>query len=461
MPRGSKLQSECAGSQVVKRKKPDIADPPPPTSTIGKEILAKVTAKDNSILVDKDGGYFWTAAALKAVPISDLLNELRPHWESMASVLRDHDLLTVTNNFTNATQKRVRNKGNWLKQDHPTDAATRKKDSEIEKALTAIVEETRGMLRNSKGQIVLPVYPDFCIFALSGFVESLSEILRNDSLTDISCRSELYHRVFELVKTCSSSNDFAELFCTSSEDNGTPIASLLATMNEQANVFLHSKQQVEENADDSEMIISIDISMSIRDSIESISESNHQMKQKIENIEEKYIARLTPHRLRMVSMWDVDTQRYNHAYNKELRSSKKAVGSAAARMKEFSTLTTALPVSWGSGIFIRVDEGRNDCLKALIIGPEGTPYQNGCFMFDIFLPSQYPQVPPKVTLTTTSGGKIRFNPNLYASGKVCLSLLGTWQGPSWIPGKSTLLQVLISIQVCYFLRLSSLPTVIG
>jgi len=29
---------------------------------------------------------------------------------------------------------------------------------------------------------------------------------------------------------------------------------------------------------------------------------------------------------------------------------------------------------------------------------------------------------------------------------VCLSLLGTWSGPGWEPGKSTLLQVLISIQ---------------
>lgn len=32
------------------------------------------------------------------------------------------------------------------------------------------------------------------------------------------------------------------------------------------------------------------------------------------------------------------------------------------------------------------------------------------------------------------------------TGKVCLSLLGTWAGPGWEPGKSTLLQVLISIQ---------------
>eukprot|EP01094_Clydonella_sp_ATCC50884_P027405 TRINITY_DN7858_c0_g1_i1.p1 TRINITY_DN7858_c0_g1~~TRINITY_DN7858_c0_g1_i1.p1 ORF type:complete len:148 (+),score=43.74 TRINITY_DN7858_c0_g1_i1:279-722(+) len=46
----------------------------------------------------------------------------------------------------------------------------------------------------------------------------------------------------------------------------------------------------------------------------------------------------------------------------------------------------------------------------------------------------------------TGGGRVRFNPNLYNCGKVCLSLLGTWSGPGWVPGESTLLQVLLSIQ---------------
>ena len=46
----------------------------------------------------------------------------------------------------------------------------------------------------------------------------------------------------------------------------------------------------------------------------------------------------------------------------------------------------------GSSIFVRVDEDRYDVLVALIIGPEGTPYENGCFEFDIFLPAEYPQV---------------------------------------------------------------------
>lgn len=47
-----------------------------------------------------------------------------------------------------------------------------------------------------------------------------------------------------------------------------------------------------------------------------------------------------------------------------------------------------------------------------------------------------------------SGG-LRLNPNLYDNGKVCLSLLNTWTGhgsEKWIPNKSTMLQVLVSIQ---------------
>ena len=54
-----------------------------------------------------------------------------------------------------------------------------------------------------------------------------------------------------------------------------------------------------------------------------------------------------------------------------------------------------------------------------------------------------------MNLMTTGSGQIRFNPNLYACGKVCLSLLGTWRGQAtenWDPKISTILQVLISTQ---------------
>lgn len=49
----------------------------------------------------------------------------------------------------------------------------------------------------------------------------------------------------------------------------------------------------------------------------------------------------------------------------------------------------------------------------------------------------------------TGDGQISFNPNLYSSGKVCLSLLGTWKGnagENWDSRTSKMLQVLVSIQ---------------
>ncbi|CAJ2659815.1 unnamed protein product [Trifolium pratense] len=87
-----------------------------------------------------------------------------------------------------------------------------------------------------------------------------------------------------------------------------------------------------------------------------------------------------------------------------------------------------------------------DLLRAVIIGAEGTPYHDGLFFFDVFFPSDYPYVPPKVHYQSRG---LRLNPNLYDNGHVCLSLLNTWSGSKnekWTPGVSTMLQVLVSIQ---------------
>ena len=80
----------------------------------------------------------------------------------------------------------------------------------------------------------------------------------------------------------------------------------------------------------------------------------------------------------------------------------------------------SLPLSLGSSIFLRALSSRMDWLKAMISGPSGTPYENGLFIFDIFLPDDYPHVPPKVNLQTTGYGTVRFNPNLYNCGKVSI-----------------------------------------
>ena len=80
----------------------------------------------------------------------------------------------------------------------------------------------------------------------------------------------------------------------------------------------------------------------------------------------------------------------------------------------------------------------------MITGPPGTPYSCGCFEFDIFFPPDYPQQPPQVNFCTTGNNSVRFNPNLYNDGKVCLSVLNTWHArpeEKWNPSHSTLLQV--------------------
>lgn len=45
-------------------------------------------------------------------------------------------------------------------------------------------------------------------------------------------------------------------------------------------------------------------------------------------------------------------------------------------------------------ISVRVYEDRMDLLRAVVIGPAGTPYHDGLFFFDIQFPSNYPQSPP-------------------------------------------------------------------
>ena len=72
-------------------------------------------------------------------------------------------------------------------------------------------------------------------------------------------------------------------------------------------------------------------------------------------------------------------------------------------------------------------------IQVIIIGPEKTPYENGIFGFKIECDEFYPRVPPKMKILTTNKGLTRFNPNFYANGKVCVSMLGTFGTITWSP----------------------------
>lgn len=133
----------------------------------------------------------------------------------------------------------------------------------------------------------------------------------------------------------------------------------------------------------------------------------------------------------------------HHWFNEPRQQSHKQFTSRL--MKEHRALSSSLP----ENILVRTYEDRTDLMRVLIVGPEGTPYADAPFVFDVYLnPSKFPYEPPLVYFHSHTNGLGRCNPNLYEEGKVCLSILGTWAGDkseSWSPTKSSLLQVFVSI----------------
>jgi len=170
--------------------------------------------------------------------------------------------------------------------------------------------------------------------------------------------------------------------------------------------------------------------------------------------EEKYLARMKPlqfgtHKIVLEKedgKLDFDPGGYHFASSVRSAATSGGGGMVRARRlaQEVSSLATSLPLSYSSSVFVRCDKERLDVMKVLITGPSDTPYANGCFEFDVYFPQNYPESPMYVNFETTGHHSIRFNPNLYNDGKVCLSILNTWHGrpeEKWNPQNSSFLQV--------------------
>ena len=97
-----------------------------------------------------------------------------------------------------------------------------------------------------------------------------------------------------------------------------------------------------------------------------------------------------------------------------------------------------------NNIWVKIDEDNIEKMYAMIKGSDDTPYRGGFYFFDITFPKNYPHSSPHVKFCTLHPS-VRFNPNLYRGGKVCLSLLGTWTGPGWT-SCNNIASVLLSIQ---------------
>ena len=94
--------------------------------------------------------------------------------------------------------------------------------------------------------------------------------------------------------------------------------------------------------------------------------------------------------------------------------------------QEIKVMGRSLPCEQSGSVFVAIDSNNLGRIRALVSGNPDSPYENGLYYFDFTLPENYPKKPPIVKILNTGNGKMRFNPNLYDNGFVCLSIINTW-----------------------------------
>jgi len=321
------------------------------------------------------------------------------------------------------------------------------------------------------------------IISQSCVIPALITLCQNDSFQEIEAKSRLYSTVFKLVQSIVKIPDMIPFIF---EGDDCSLAAKIWRLGIQAEAMQNlksklSKDKVVESDDVGAILVktfrtvkdSLDLCITMLSVAQKLTTDKtdltsliNKLNERKEHLANSYVFSQPKKNLNLESDYEAMMREVcfdsieevsefgghhflNHEKNKKV--SRKLLKRLAA---EFSDLPSSLPIHYESSVLFRFCEERMNVAQMLVVPPDGTPYGGGCFIFDILFPSNYPAVPPKVNLATTGKGSVRFNPNLYENGYVCLSLLGTWdaytQGEEWNPGLSTLLQVIISVQSLIF-----------
>ncbi|KAF5297110.1 hypothetical protein FQA39_LY02690 [Lamprigera yunnana] len=322
------------------------------------------------------------------------------------------------------------------------------------------------------------------LLANSALLPALSSYLRNDSVLDMARHIPLYRAALQLLRALAVSSQLVSLLLPQKvENNGPSVGSLLKNMktcvdtyasklkfgNKPANIMYLPKlgdqfEELERDEGLAQLMPDIQATANlVKEVTDRLEDSDQDMLRDARmdyplsaSIEERYLSFMKHLQFDTYEMiQELPEGGYKFVISHHFESNARTAGdqSHPARVKRLAqeavTLATSLPLSYSSSVFVRCDTDRLDMMKVLITGPAETPYANGCFELDVYFPPDYPLAPMLINLETTGHHTVRFNPNLYNDGKVCLSVLNTWHGrpeEKWNPQTSSFLQVLVSIQ---------------
>jgi hypothetical protein len=109
-------------------------------------------------------------------------------------------------------------------------------------------------------------------------------------------------------------------------------------------------------------------------------------------------------------MCDIFTTNYNKEYVKLFNANKELSFTKCYKrlLVEFASIKDCIPINYDASIFIRTDTNMPNIIRALITGPKDTPYDSGCFLFDIYVPNTYPQTHPYCWFLNSGGKREKF-----------------------------------------------------